>query len=115
MIELTVLNYLQTCFTTSAGSIPVYMEMPEEMPETFLLVEKTGGGSTNRIDRATFAIQSYAPTLYEAAALNETVKGYLDAMPDTEPVSRCKLNSDYNYTDTTLKRYRYQAVYDLTF
>lgn len=115
MIELTVLNYLQTCFTTSSGSIPVYAEMPVDMPETFIVLEKTGGGSTNRIDRATIAVQSYAPTLFEAAALNETVKAYMDAMPDTQPVFRCKLNSDYNFTDTTLKRYRYQAVYDIAY
>jgi len=115
MIELTVLNYLQACFTTSAGSIPVYMETPVEMPETFILVEKTGSGVTNKVNRATFAIQSYAPTLYEAAALNEEVKAFLDAMPDTQPVFRSKLNSDYNYTDTSTKRYRYQAVYNITF
>ena len=26
-----------------------------------------------------------------------------------------KLNSDYNFTDTTKKSYRYQAIYDLVF
>ena len=33
-------------------------------------------------------------------------------LPD---VSRSALNSDYNYTDTDTKTYRYQAVYDLTY
>ncbi|MBR4743546.1 MAG: hypothetical protein IK082_05060 [Oscillospiraceae bacterium] len=115
MIEETVITYLQTALTTSDGYIPVYAEIPAEMPDTFVVVGKTGSGRTNRIDNATLAIKSYAPTLYEAACLNETVKAYMDVMADTENVFRCKLNSDYDYTDTTLKRYRYQAVYDLTY
>lgn len=115
MIELTVLNYLQTALTTSDGSVPVYAEMPVEMPQTFVVLEKTGSGRTNRIDSATIAIQSYAPTLYEAATLNETVKTSMDDMANTTTVFRSKLNSDYNYTDTSLKRYRYQAVYDITY
>lgn len=115
MIELTVLTYLQTCLTTSDATIPVYAEVPVEMPGTFVVIEKTGSGMTNKLNSATIAIQSYAPTLYEAATLNETIKGFMDAMPDTQNVFRSKLNSDYNYTDTSTKRYRYQAVYDITF
>lgn len=110
MIEKTVLDYL-----TERLSVPVYMEMPEQMPDSFVLIEKTGGGRDNHIDRATIALQSYAPSMYEAAELNYVVKALMDAMPDTENVFRCKLNSDYNFTDTSVKRYRYQAVYDLTF
>lgn len=110
MIELTVLNYL-----AEQMSVPVYMEMPAEMPDSFVLVEKTGSGRDNRIDRATIAIQSYAPTLYEAAALNDDVKEAMDGMAYAENVFRAKLNSDYNYTDTSVKRYRYQAVYDMTY
>ncbi len=110
MIEETVLDYLAARLT-----VPVHMEMPERMPASFVLVEKTGGGKDNHIDRATIALQSYAPTMYEAAELNYVVKALMDAMPDTENVFRCKLNSDYNYTDTSVKRYRYQAVYDLTY
>lgn len=110
MIERTVLNYLEAQL-----SVPVYMEMPEDMPASFVLVEKTGSGRDNHINRATLAIQSYAPSLEGAAELNELVKAAMDAMPDTEDVFRSKLNSDYNYTDTSVKRYRYQAVYDLTY
>ena len=110
MIELTVLTYL-----AEQMSVPVYMEMPAEMPDSFVLVEKTGSGRDNRIDRATIAIQSYAPTLYEAAALNDAVKEAMDGMAYAENVFMAKLNSDYNYTDTSVKRYRYQAVYDMTY
>ena len=110
MIELIVLNYLKNVLGT-----PVYLEIPENAPEQFILLDKTGSSRSNRIEFATFAIQSYAESMYKAAQLNDRVKAAMDAMPYTEDVGRVQLNSDYNYTDTTSKRYRYQAVYDLTY
>jgi len=29
-------------------------------------------------------------------------------------IGKVKLNSDYNFTDTVTKQYRYQAVYDIS-
>lgn len=110
MIEQTVLNYL-----TSNVDVPVYMEIPAKQPDCFVLVEKTGSSRENWICTSTFALQSWAPTLYEAAALNEQIKAAMDRMPDTEDVGRAELNTDYVYTDTATKRYRYQAVYDITY
>lgn len=110
MIEKAVYDYLKTALST-----PVYMEVPEEMPEKFVVLEKTGSGRNDRIDDATFAIQSYAGSLYETALLNDRVKAAMDAMADTEDVSSAKLNTDYNFPDTVRKRNRYQAVYDIRF
>ena len=50
-----------------------------------------------------------------AAELNERVKAAMDELADIDDVSACRLNSDYNFTDTTTKHYRYQAVFDLVF
>lgn len=108
MIEKTVLDYLSAKLIA-----PVYMETPEKIPSTYILVEKTGGGCENYIYRATLAIQSIAPTLYEAAELNEAAKSAMFCITDTENVSRCELNSDYNFTNSDTKQYRYQAVFDL--
>lgn len=110
MIELTTLDYL-----SEALDVPVRMEVPEKPPERFVVVEKVGGGMSDHISTAMLAVQSYAPTLYEAAALNEQVKQAMAGLPELDTVSRCALNSDYNYTDTASKRYRYQAVFDLTY
>lgn len=110
MIEQSVKNYLSRVL-----EMPVCMEVPEQQPERFVLVEKTGSGEADHIHRATLAVQSYAPSLAEAAELNEQVKAALRAMPDTEDIGRAKLNSDYNFTDTASKRYRYQAVFDFTY
>lgn len=106
MIELTVLNYL-----TEELDVPVFMETPEEIPESYVLIQKTGSGRDNRVDRATFALQSIAPSLYEAAVLNENVKAAMDTMDDG--IFGADLNSDYEYTNQQTKQYRYQAVYDI--
>ncbi len=110
MIEATVLDYL-------AGqlAVPVYMERPENPPERYVLVEKLGGGQRNHIHSATLAIQSIAESMYQAALLNNTVKTAMEAAVACPEISSAKLNSDYNFTDTTTREYRYQAVYDLTY
>lgn len=110
MIETIVLDYL-----SDALSIPVSMEVPENPPDQFVVIEKTGGGEENHIKSATLAIQSIAPSLYEAAVLNENVKSAMDGIVVLDTIGRSSLNSDYNFTDTAAKRYRYQAVFDLIY
>ena len=111
MIEKIVLDYLNKTL-----KVPVYMEMPEMgQTERFVLIEKTGSRSENLINFATFAIQSYANSLYEAAKLNEVVKEAMNNIVSLDVVFGSELNTDYNFTDTTKKRYRYQAVYDLSY
>ena len=110
MIEKTILDYLN-----SALSVPAYMEGPRKTPESYVLIEKTGSSESNHIKEATLAVQSIAPTLYEAATLNETAKAALDGSIGLAEVARARCNSDYNFTDTTTKSYRYQAVYDITY
>ena len=109
MIEKTVLDYLAALLP-----VPVYMEVPEQPPASFVLLEKTGGGHRGLIHSAVFALQSYAATLLAAAELNEQVKNAMEQLPTLDEVCRASLNSDYNFTDTATKRYRYQAVYDVT-
>ena len=108
MIEKVILDYLK-----SALPVPVYMEVPEKPPASFVLVEKTSSGRENHINSAMIALQSYATSLYGAASLNEAVKTAMDNSITTKDISAAKLNSDYNYTDTATKQYRYQAVYDI--
>ena len=110
MIEKVVLKFLNENM-----SVPAYMEEPEEQPERYLLIEKTSGGKRDGLQTATLAIQSYAPTLDQAAELNEEVKNVMEEIENQNPVSRAALNTDYNYTDTATKRYRYQAVYDFIY
>lgn len=110
MIEKTILDYLNETL-----AVPAYMEKPmKDTPESYVLIEKTGSSEYNLIKEATIAIQSIAPSLYKAACLNEEVKTIMDAAAGLSSITKAKCNSDYNFTDTTTKSYRYQAVYDIT-
>lgn len=109
MIENTLLDYLG-----HELEIPVFMERPKNPPATYVLIEKTGSSRRNRINSSTVAIQSYAASLYEAAVLNEAVKTAAYNAITLDEICRVSLNSDYNFTDTAMKQYRYQAVFDIT-
>lgn len=110
MIEKIVLNYLKKKLSVSC-----YMEKPENPPKSYVLIEKTAGGEENMIKSAMLAVQSYAETLAKAATLNEEVKDALRDITELDDISKAKLNTDYNFTDTTTKKYRYQAVYDFIY
>ena len=51
--------------------------------------------------------------MYKASELNEIVKEKMDDLITLPNISKSSLNSDYNFTDTQTKKYRYQAVYDI--
>ena len=110
MIELVLYNYL-----LSNLSSPVFMEIPKtNIPSKFYVIEKTGGSEENHIFSSTFAIKSYAGTLFDAAKLNDDLKAVmLDGLITRPEIASVDLNSDYNFTDTTTKKYRYQAVFDI--
>lgn len=110
MIEKIVRDHLR-----AALGCPVLLEVPPKPPQTFVLIEKTGSGQSNQIQRATIAVQSWAGSLLAAAGLNERVKAAMETLTDLDEVSACRLVSDYNFTDTQTKHYRYQAVFGLVF
>lgn len=110
MIETIVLEYL-----TAQLAVPTVMEVPEDPPGTFVVLEKTGSGQRDYICDAMLAVQSYAPTKAAAAALNEKVKAVMAALPELPDIGRVELNSDYDFTDTTTKTPRYQAVFSVVY
>ena len=112
MIEETIINWFNQAH--GAGLPKAYMMRPEEEPRKYILIEKTGSSKQNHIKASTFAFQSYAPTLLEAAELNEQVKETVEGMIELDEITAIGLNSDYNFTNTANKRPRYQAVYNIT-
>lgn len=110
MIEKIVLDYLNGALT-----VPVYMEKPAKAPEEYVLLEKTGSSGEDYIYTAVIVVQSHAASMYAAAVLNEQVKKAMEKMEELDAVSSVDLNSDYNFTDTRSKKYRYQAVYEVTY
>ena len=108
MIEKTLLDFLTTKLTPT----PVYCEVPETVPETYVIIERTGGSMDNYLYESTFAFKSYAPSLLEAATLDASVVDALLTSATLAEISAARLNSHYNFTDTTTHEYRYQAVFD---
>lgn len=109
MIEQILRDYLE-----DALKLPVRLEEEPDLPEEYVLIEKTGSGEGDWIKTATFAIQSYSGSFYRAMQLNEKVKEAMRDMVRLDDICKVSLNSDYNFTDTSKKRYRYQAVYQIT-
>ncbi len=110
MIELIILDHLKEKL-----SEPVSLEKPSAQTGSYVVFEKTASGKTNHLPSATVAFQSYAETLYTAAKLNEKVKSAVESLIELDEIRGLDLNSDYNFTDTTTKEYRYQAVYDIRY
>lgn len=110
MIESVLYSYLK-----GRLSVPVTLERSEKPPEKYVIIEKTGSSFDNHIYSATFAIQSIAKYLYDAAEINEAVKqAMLYGAMELPEIGSVDLNSDYNFTDPESKEYRYQAVFDIT-
>lgn len=110
MIEETILEYLD-----SRLDVPCYLMRPENVPDAFVLIEKTGGSRTNKVDHATFALQSYGATLYDAAALNRTVISATEDLVTLPSIASSRLQTDYNFTNIADKHPRYQAIFSITY
>ena len=110
MIELTVKEFMEQYLAA-----PVFMEFPEDSPETFVVLKKGGSARENLLDSAMLVVDSYGPTLLAAAMLNETVKTALDDLVQLSQISASRRGGDYPAFDTKNKRYRYQAVQNITY
>lgn len=107
-IEEFIINHL-----TEALAVPVTAEVPADPPVSFVLVERTGSSTTNHITTTQLAVQSWAGSLLAAAELNEAAKAAMYQLLTHGEICAVRCETDYNYTDTTTKHYRYQAVFDV--
>lgn len=112
LIEATVITYLIQVLDTDR----VYAETPAEPPEEYWLVELTSSGESNHIQSATIAVQAISNvSMLRAAEMSQAAVKAMREITLLQDVSKCQLNSKYNYTDTTMRQYRYQAVFDLVY
>lgn len=114
MIEKVVLDYLN-----NELDVPVMMEVPEvpseenpDVPERFVIIEKVGASKNNHGNTASLAFQSYARSMYDAAALDEEVRATIENIIVLDEIAGIRMTSNYNHTDPRTKQYRYQCVYD---
>ena len=108
MIEKTLLDYLDANLEVFVG-----FEAPEQVTD-YVLIDKTGSSRTNHIITSTFAIQSYGASLYEAMVLNAEVESVMSGFVELGQITKVELETDYNFTNTATKQYRWQAVYEIT-
>ena len=108
MILTDLLQYLNAHLTVEA-----YAEAPEELTD-YVLLEQTASSRSNHIITTTIAIQSYGRSLLDAMNLNTEVEEAMDGFLTLDNVTRVELETDYNFTNTATKQYRWQAVYLIT-
>ena len=108
MIETLLIDYLSQHLEVFVG-----MEAPEQTTD-YVLIDKTGSSRNNHIITSSFAIQSYGSTLYDAMLLNQEVTEAMSGLIELNQITRVELETDYNFTNTATKQYRWQAVYNIT-
>ena len=72
----------------------MYCEEKNNMPERYVLIDKTGGGGNSMIRNATIAIQSFSTSKIGASELNEKIIAAMFDIIGLDTICRCELNSD---------------------
>lgn len=101
-------------FINEQTNISAYMEKPEEPPEEYFLIEKTGSRNAEFIFTSTLAIDSVASSLYNAAVANEELKNVMDKLIYLDLITKVVLRGDYNASDPERREYKYQAIFDIS-
>jgi len=110
MIEKRIIDYLGECL-----DVPVYGEQPEDKPDRYIIVEKTGGGGDRFIARCMMAVFCHAESLEEAAVLNTQMIGRMFEAISIPQISKVELNTESNFSDIARKAYEYYALFDLVY
>ena len=109
MIEIIIRSYLEKVL-----SVPAFMEFPEDPPDRFVVLKKGDTTRDNWLETTMVIVESYDESLLKAAKLNQQVKAAMDMLPTMPEISAARLGADYPAPDTKNKKYRYQAVYNIT-
>jgi hypothetical protein len=109
-IEALIVGYLNDNM-----DVPAYGEVPAERPESFAVVTRVGGSEVNRLRTASIVVYIYGPSLAEVQVLNEDLLECMDGLAASDMVASCRLNSNYNDTDLSVKEYRYGALFDIVY
>lgn len=116
MIEQIVYSYLKSKFE----DLEIGFEIPAEHSDTYIVLQKVSSGMIDHIEAATLEFHCYAPSKYEAAALDEELKKAMlgnDAIGDygigaLDTISSCKYGGGNDAPATNTKNYRYRSYYN---
>ena len=109
-IEETIITWLNSHLIIDA-----YADVPNPRPDSFITVERVGGGIDSVIiSRPRVAIQCWSTSRAAAASLAYEVAEELKEMVCETDISKVEINSLYNFPDETGNNARYQLVVNLT-
>ena len=113
-VESATIAWLQTI--DGHENWPVHGDMPQEKPDSFILVDRTGGPRESMVlDRAEILIEVYHKDSRMVAS--DKANTIADAIPSLvgydEDITRAKVNSVVNLPDTVAGYQRYQVYCDI--
>ena len=112
IIEARVIAHLAANLT----GCTVAAEVPEDYTDALIVVSRVGEQVDNHLRRTRLAVQCYGATMLDAAARCEDAVGALMTLPANDAgVTALRVETTYNWTDETTKRYRYQAVVHVSY
>ena len=115
MIEIMIMDFLKKQNIEGIGE-NIFLEVPQKVPEQYILIQKTGGNIVNHIKHATLAIRSISSkSKYSAAVVNAAIIDNLLYKLDNAGIASCTLNSTYDFPDVTTKKHRYQSVFNFNY
>lgn len=110
ILEKKIIEYLSPLL-----SVPVVAETPEDVPDSYVSIERVGRAVRNRVTTDSIAFKSHGNTMLDAAELDEEVQGCMEGFISLDEISSVTLQSNYNATDTSNLKYRYQCIYDIVY
>lgn len=111
--EVLLVDWLNANPSTARLNIEAFLDVPEDRPERFITVERTGGPGDWIRDSPLLAVQVWALHRYEAGDLAEAVAKALREAVALPNVARVRVNSLYNFPDPESRQPRYQIVLEL--
>ena len=92
-----------------------YASAPNPYPSTpFVTVERTGGGSRDKVDNPSLAVQCWADGRKAAADMADAVRKDLESLTGTGGFGAVTVQSIYNWPDPQSRKARYQLTVDAT-
>lgn len=93
----------------------VYAELPETVPDSFLLVGVVDRIKKNQITTATLEVYSYETSKARAASLDAKVRQCLPLIVSDDSISGCKLQGGDDVPDAWLEKYRYRSLFNIVY
>ena len=112
----SIIDIVIDCIEESIDGMRAYRAVPSDRPESFAVVELTGGRWVNAVQRSpAVGVDCWAASNYEAETLAESVAAALVSMPDkVENVFHVSIESIYNNQDIDSGTPRYTVGATLT-